>query len=122
MRKLTNFLLPISAFALAAMGFATQAQAEGADVIEEVVVTGFRGKPRSAMDSAVPIDTFNSEQIESISNTDTVDILQALVPSYNVSREPISDGPTFIRTPSLRGLNSHHTLVLVNGKRRHRSS
>ncbi|WOJ94203.1 TonB-dependent receptor [Congregibacter variabilis] len=90
--------------------------------LEEVVITGLRGKPRSAVDSAVPIDTFNTEQIEAISHTDTVDILQTLVPSFNVNRQPISDGASFIRPIQLRGLDSHHALVLVNGKRRHRSS
>ena len=45
-----------------------------------------------------------------------------LVPSYNVARQPISDGASFIRPATLRGLPSHHTLVLVNGKRRHRAS
>lgn len=99
----------------------TLGQTGGTD-LEEVVITGLRGTPRSAVDSAVPIDTFNIEQIESISHTDTVDILQTLVPSFNVSREPVSDGASFIRPIQMRGLDSHHTLVLVNGKRRHRAS
>jgi len=90
--------------------------------IEEIVVSGLRGAPRSATDSAVPLDVFSAEMIESVSHTDTHDILQTLVPSYNVSRQPISDGATFIRPALLRGLPSHHTLVLINGKRRHRAS
>jgi iron complex outermembrane receptor protein len=123
MRRLSKFLLPVSAVALAMPWYATTAQAQqGNDEIEEVIVTGLRGKPRSAVDSAVPIDTFDADSIEAVAHTDTVDILQTLVPSYNVSREPISDGLTFIRAPELRGLPSHHTLVLINGKRRHRSS
>lgn len=90
--------------------------------LEEVVITGLRGAARSAVDSAVPIDTFGLEQIETISHSDTVDILQTLVPSFNVNRQPISDGASFIRPVQLRGLDSHHALVLVNGKRRHRAS
>ncbi len=89
---------------------------------EEVVVTGTRGQPRSATDSAVPVDVFSSEEIESVSYTDTHNILQTLVPSYNVGRQPISDGSTFIRPGTLRGLPSDKTLVLVNSKRRHRAS
>jgi iron complex outermembrane receptor protein len=102
----------------------TQAQAQGAqdDTIEEIVTTGLRGKPRSATDSPVPIDTFDTASIEAVSHTDTQDILQTLVPSYNVGREPISDGSSFIRPAELRGLPTHHTLVLVNGKRRHRAA
>jgi len=42
--------------------------------------------------------------------------------SMNVSQEPISDDATFIRPVTLRGLPPDSTLVLVNGKRRHRSS
>lgn len=124
MRKLIKFLLPVSALALGLTGFSTAVQAQGADddEIEEIVTTGVRGRPRSAVDSAVPVDTFNADQIEAVSHTDTVDILQTLVPSYNVSRQPISDGATFIRPAELRGLPSHHTLVLINGKRRHRAA
>jgi len=96
--------------------------AQGADEIEEIVVSGLRGKPRSAVDSAVPIDTFDAGAIEAVAHADTQDVLQTLVPSYNVSRQPISDGASFIRPAELRGLPSHHTLVLINGKRRHRAA
>ncbi len=91
-------------------------------VIEEVVVTGARGKPRSADDSPVPVDVFTDNDIRSVSYTDTHDILQTLVPSYNVGRQPISDGATFIRPGTLRNLPSDKTLVLVNSKRRHRAA
>lgn len=123
MHKIAKSPLLVSAIALAVQGMSADAQAQGADdEIEEIVVSGLRGKPRSAVDSAVPIDTFDAEAIEAVSHTDTQDILQTLVPSYNVSRQPISDGSTFIRPAELRGLPSHHTLVLINGKRRHRAS
>jgi len=125
MRKLTRFLLSLSAVALAIPGLATVAQAQGADddeALEEIIVSGLRGKPRSAVDSAVPIDTFDATAIQAVSHADTVDILQTLVPSYNVGRQPISDGSSFIRPANLRGLPTHHTLVLINGKRRHRST
>ena len=123
MRKLSSFLLSASALALGLTGFSAVAQAQGSDdEIEEIVVSGLRGKPRSAVDSAVPVDTFNADQIDAVAAIDTVDVLQTLVPSYNVGRQPISDGATFIRPAELRGLPSHHTLVLINGKRRHRAS
>jgi iron complex outermembrane receptor protein len=124
MRKLTRLLLPISALALALPGLSTVAQAQGAqeDEIEEIVVSGLRGKPRSAVDSAVPVDTFDVDAIENVAHNDVQNILQTLVPSYNVARQPISDGASFIRPAELRGLPSHHTLVLINGKRRHRAA
>jgi iron complex outermembrane receptor protein len=123
MRKLTSLLLSASALTLGLSGFSAVAQAQGSDdEIEEIVVSGLRGKPRSAVDSAVPVDTFDASQIQAVAATDTQDILQTLVPSYNVGRQPISDGASFIRPAELRGLPSHHTLVLINGKRRHRAS
>jgi iron complex outermembrane receptor protein len=123
MRKLTSLLLSASALTLGLSGFSAVAQAQGSDdEIEEIVVSGLRGKPRSAVDSAVPVDTFDASQIQAVAATDTQDILQTLVPSYNVGRQPVSDGATFIRPAELRGLPSHHTLVLINGKRRHRAS
>ena len=128
MRKLTNLLVPITALALAMPAFAAAEQAEvkaqGAqeEEIEEIIVSGLRGKPRSAVDSAVPVDTFDVSAIENVAHNDVQNILQTLVPSYNVARQPISDGASFIRPAELRGLPSHHTLVLINGKRRHRAA
>ncbi|HIF74492.1 MAG TPA: TonB-dependent receptor [Porticoccaceae bacterium] len=97
---------------------------EAADggLLEEIIVTGARGRPRTVSDSPVPIDVFSAEDIEAVSYTDANDILRTLVPSFNLGRQPISDGGTFIRPASLRGLPTDKTLVLVNSKRRHRSS
>ncbi len=126
MKKLSRpawLAISTTVLALGAAPATTVAQQSGADdEIEEITVSGLRGRPRSAIDSAVPIDTFDASAIEAVAHTDTVDILQTLVPSYNVGRQPISDGATFIRPAELRGLPSHHTLVLINGKRRHRAS
>ena len=125
MKKLSRpawLAISTSVLALGAAPATTVAQESGAEEIEEITVSGLRGRPRSAIDSAVPIDTFDASAIEAVAHTDTVDILQTLVPSYNVGRQPISDGATFIRPAELRGLPSHHTLVLINGKRRHRAS
>ena len=126
MKKLSRpawLAISTSVLALGAVPVTAVAQESGADdEIEEITVSGLRGRPRSAIDSAVPIDTFDASAIEAVAHTDTVDILQTLVPSYNVGRQPISDGATFIRPAELRGLPSHHTLVLINGKRRHRAS
>lgn len=99
-----------------------QAAAEDADVIEEVVVTGVRGKPRTVRESPVPVDVFTSDVLEDVAFTDMNDVLRTLVPSFNLSRQPISDGATFIRPATMRGLPTDKTLVLVNGKRRHRAA
>ena len=91
-------------------------------ILEEVVTIGTRREQRAAVDTAVPVDVFSLEEIESVNSSDLVDVINTIVPSFNVSRQPISDGATFVRPASLRGLDSHHTLVLVNGRRRHRAA
>ena len=90
--------------------------------IEEVVTIGTRGKPRAAFDTAVPVDVFSAEEIASVNSSDLVDVIANIVPSFNVRRHAIADGATFVRPTELRGLDAHHTLVLIDGKRRHRSA
>ncbi len=94
------------------------------DVVEltEVVVVGTRAKPRSVLDSPVPIDFVSNEAFEKQGGADLPDLLRTLVPSYNVNTQPISDASTVVRPANLRGLAPDHTLVLVNGKRRHRAA
>ena len=123
-RKHPKHLLAIAVLA-ASSGLSIQSlaqESEQASAIEEIITVGSRGRPRTVADSAVPIDVFSAADIESISHTDTNNILQTLVPSFNVARQPISDGATFIRPAQLRGLPTDKTLVLVNGKRRHRAA
>ena len=96
------------------------AQATGE--IEEVVVVGSRRRDRSAADSPVPVDVIGGSDFEAQGGSNMDDLIASLVPSYNVSQEPISDAATFIRPATLRGLAPDATLVLVNGKRRHRAA
>ena len=91
-------------------------------IVEVVVTVGTRVATRTVADSAVPVDVFSAEQVQSVSSSDLVEVLNAIVPSFGVRREPVSDGASFIRPTQLRGLESHHTLVLVDGKRRHRAA
>ncbi len=90
--------------------------------LEEQVVIGSRARPRSVIDSAVPIDTIGGDELAKQGVTDLQDMFRNLVPSYNVNTQPISDAGTVVRPANLRGLAPDHTLVLVNGKRRHRAS
>ena len=90
--------------------------------LESVVVVGTRAKPRSVLDSAVPIDIVSNDAFEKQGGADLPDLLRTLVPSYNVNTQPISDASTVVRPANLRGLAPDHTLVLVNSKRRHRAA
>ena len=89
---------------------------------ERVVVVGSRAQPRSVTESTVPIDAIPSEDVANQGNTDVGDQLRTLVPSYNVNPQPVGDAARLIRPATLRGLAPDHTLVLVNGKRRHRGA
>ena len=89
---------------------------------EVLVVVGSRREQRSSTDSPVPVDVLNGDQLQHRSGTDFLDVLASAIPSYNVNREPISDAATLVRPTNLRGLPADSTLVLVNGKRRHRSA
>ena len=90
--------------------------------LEEQVVIGSRARPRSVIDSAVPIDTIRGDDLAKQGVTDLQDMFRNLVPSYNVNTQPISDAGTVVRPANLRGLAPDHTLVLVNNKRRHRAA
>lgn len=100
-----------------------RAVAQETSVLEEVVITGTRShKPRSPTDSPVPVDVLSAEDFNSMGNTaDLTDNLKALVPSYTAT-PATGDGSAFIRPTSLRGTAPDQSLVLVNGKRRHRSA
>ena len=89
--------------------------------IEEIVVVGSRRLPRLVKDSAVPVDVFGPRDLASQSSTDLDDILRTKVPSYNVQRHGIDDEATLVRPITLRGLPADNVIVLINGKRRHRS-
>ena len=90
--------------------------------LENLVVVGTRARPRSVLDSAVPIDIVSSKSFEKQGGADLPDLLRTLVPSYNINTQPISDASTVVRPANLRGLAPDHTLVLVNNKRRHRAA
>ena len=89
---------------------------------ERVVVVGSRAQPRSVTESAVPIDAIQFEEVASQGATTLDYQLRTLVPSFNVATHPISGAASLVRPASLRNLAHDHTLVLVNGKRRHRSA
>ena len=95
---------------------------ESEQAVEELVTIGTRRTSQTLADSVVPVDLYISEEIESVNSSDLIEVLSTLVPSFSVRRQPISDGASFVRPTHLRNLESHHSLVLVANKRRHRSA
>ena len=124
-RNVRGVLAASAAFSVIATApvFAQEAE-EGAKAedFEQIAVVGSRAAPRSVADSAVPIDIISSEEFKQQGATDMVSMMQTVVPSFNVNDQPINDASTLVRPANLRGMASDHTLVLVNGKRRHRSA
>ena len=107
---------------------AFSAQAEsgeaGTDVpaIEEIVVIGTRRADLTAIESKSPVTVVSGERLREQGGTDMLDLLRETVPSFSVNAQPIADGATVVRPPNLRNLAADHTLVMVNGKRRHRGA
>ncbi|WP_394695303.1 TonB-dependent receptor plug domain-containing protein [Pseudoxanthomonas japonensis] len=101
---------------------ATTQSTEDATTLDTVSVLGSRGQPRTVSSSAVPIDIISAEEFRNQGATDALDQLRVLVPSFNVSTIPIDDAASLVRPANLRGLPPDNTLVLVNGKRFHRSA
>ena len=100
----------------------TTLQGESAQPVEELVTIGTRRASQTLADSVVPVDLYISEEIQSVNSSDLIEVLSTLVPSFSVRRQPISDGASFVRPTHMRNLESHHSLVLVANKRRHRSA
>jgi len=90
--------------------------------LETVVVTGVRGEPRSILDSPTPIDVFSAEDLERVPQVGLFESLRYLVPSINLPQRAGGGTATFIASAGLRGLNPDQTLILVNGKRRHKTA
>jgi iron complex outermembrane receptor protein len=108
-----------------ALGTAPSIYAEEASAeqeVERIAVVGSRAAPRSVAESPVPIDIVGGGELGHSASSDMLDQLASAVPSFNVRAQPISDAATLIRPVNLRGLSSDSTLILLNGKRRHRAS
>jgi len=99
-------------------GIAPGAAAEA----DNLVVIGSRRKGRSDTESVVPVDVIQPEVISSTGYSDLNDALRTLVPAFNVKRLPLNDGSSFVRPATLRSSPADHVLLLMNGKRRHRSA
>ncbi len=90
--------------------------------LDEFRVVGSRLPGRSAADAPVPVDVIDADSFRHYGVRDMNSLLAATVPSYNVSQHGMGDVNALVRPAKLRGLPPDSTLVLVNGKRRHRSS
>ena len=86
------------------------------------VVTGSRARHTAAEELAVPVDIFTADEIKKLGTTETTQILAQLAPSANFPKQAVTDATEIVRPFTLRGLSPDHTLVLVNGQRRHQTA
>jgi iron complex outermembrane receptor protein len=103
-----------------AAGFAEEAAKK--ESVERIAVIGSRSAPRSVAESPVPIDIIGGDELGKNASSDMLDMLVGAIPSLNSRAQPISDAASLIRPVNLRGLPSDSSLILLNGKRRHRAS
>jgi iron complex outermembrane recepter protein len=86
------------------------------------VTVGSRARHTAAEELAVPVDVFTAEVLAMQGTTETSQILAAVAPSVNFPHQSVTDATDIVRPFTLRGLSPDHTLVLVNGWRRHQTA
>lgn len=132
-----NFSLSVSSFpatiVISSVGFSTQEvtvnSAQNISVmlqegvaLDAVVLTGNRSKPRTILDSPVPIDNIGVQELRASGQPIIERMLTFKVPSFNSQNQAISDATAHYDPADLRGLGPSRTLVLVNGKRKNQSA
>ncbi len=86
------------------------------------VLVGSRARHTAADELAVPVDVYDRDVIARQGSPETSQALQALSPSVNFPRQSVTDATDVVRPFTLRGLSPDHTLVLLNGLRRHQTA
>lgn len=99
-----------------------QSQAASQRELSEIVVTGTRRVGQSPTETLSPVDLIGGNLIGDQATYDMTESLTRVSPSISTQRFPIADGTSLVRPVSLRNLSPDHTLVLMNGARRHRSA
>jgi iron complex outermembrane receptor protein len=103
---------------------AEEAEQEPDDQFTEVitVTAGTRKEGLEPTETLSPVDVVPFDLVAEQATPDLTESLSRVAPSFNTQRFPIADGTAFIRPVTLRNLSPDHTLVLVDGTRRHKSA
>ena len=118
--------------ALGGLGFSATAHAQAipaaetteAEVVDsgnEIIVTGTRASGQQAANAAAPIQVLSADALTRVAQPNLNSALTQLVPSFQAQTQG-TDMASFSLSARLRGLSPNHTLVMVNGKRRHGNS
>ncbi|UYZ63133.1 TonB-dependent receptor [Hymenobacter weizhouensis] len=90
--------------------------------LNEVVVVGSRGQPRTSVRSAVPVDVLNARELQATGQVELGQQVQFTSPSFNSAKTGVNGVANYADPATLRGLSPDQVLVLVDGKRRHQFS
>ncbi|CAN5331021.1 TonB-dependent receptor [soil metagenome] len=90
--------------------------------LDEIVVVGSRGKPRTDVERPVPVDVVGATELLATGQTDLGQQLQFTSPSFNSTKFGVNGATNFADPASLRGMSPDQVLLLVNGHRRHQFS
>jgi len=104
--------------ALPAMAQDTAPQASEGAPEDSIIVTGTRLTGMRAADSPAPIQLLGSDALQRTGSPDLLQSLAQQLPSVQAQAFG-SDLQAHTLQMKLRGLSPNHTLILVNGKRRH---
>ncbi|MEO6550216.1 MAG: TonB-dependent receptor [Ferruginibacter sp.] len=89
----------------------------------QITVIGSRNLSRTKVQTPVPVDVIPvATMAKEVGQIDLNQLLTFSAPSFQSSRQTVSDGTDHVDPAQLRGLGSDQILVLVNGKRRHQSA
>ena len=110
-----------TAFAQSLPGGTAPEASSGEAAVSEIIVTGTRAGGITAAESAAPIKVLGAEALEHVGQPNLNQVLTQLVPSFTAQAFG-GDTANLTLSARLRGLSPNHTLVLVNGKRRHGTS
>ncbi|MBU6266527.1 MAG: TonB-dependent receptor [Sphingomonadales bacterium] len=87
----------------------------------DIIVTGTRAVGQQAAQSATPIQLLSSDALTHVGQPNLNQALTQIVPSFQAQQQG-TDMASFSLSARLRGVSPNHTLLMVNGKRRHGNS
>lgn len=90
--------------------------------LDDIVIVGSRGKPRTDVERPVPIDVVEAAELNATGQTDLGQQVQFASPSFNSAKYGVNGTTNYADPASLKGMSPDQSLVLINGKRRHQFS
>jgi iron complex outermembrane receptor protein len=115
----SRWLAGVSLLATAASLMAGAAYAaDDESKVDAVIVTGTRTTGLKAVDSPAPVQVLGADMLQKSGQPDLIQGLAQNVPSMHAQAGG-GDLSAFHLSIKQRGMSPNHTLVLVNGKRRH---